>query len=159
MAKFEILTGAKLGKAINARGAAIATFKEREHQLAYSALNHVEMHGDPKYLNALLEITPANYRAGLVKWSVAYGKVTFDPKALTFAPAMKKKSDLEAAMQVAPADYTKESKGKKTATFNEVKAIQRLIDKCKEEGVNSRTIAALEGVLKVAAGPVLVAAA
>ena len=159
MAKFEILTGAALGKAIKSRGAAIKTFKEREHQLAYSALNHVEMHGDAKYLNALLEITPANYRAGLVKWSAAYGKVKFDANAKAFGPAMKKKSDMEAALAIAPADFVRDSKAKDAKAFDEVKAIQRLIEKCKDEGVNSRTIAALEGCLKVAAGPVLVAAA
>ena len=60
MTKFTVLSGSAIGKAIVSFGKAIGTFKAREHQLAFSAINHVDLHNDPKYLNALYTATPAN---------------------------------------------------------------------------------------------------
>ncbi|MCM0751527.1 hypothetical protein DEA98_09985 [Brucella pseudogrignonensis] len=68
MANFKVLKGNALGKAIEGRGEAIATFTEKEHQLAYSAIAHLDEHNDAKYVNALYAVTPVNYRAGLRAW-------------------------------------------------------------------------------------------
>lgn len=111
MASFTVLTGSALSKAIVGQGKAIATFTAREHQLAYSALNHVELHNDVKYLNALFDVTPVNYRAGLVSWAKAFGKVSFDATAKAFAYAKGKASDMEGALAVAPANYAKDANG------------------------------------------------
>lgn len=115
MANFSVIKGAALGKAIAGQGKAIATFTAREHQLAYSALVHMEAQDDKpasndvKYLNALLEVTPANYRAGLIGWATAFGRVSYDAKERVFAYAKGKTADLEGAMNVAPANYAKDS--------------------------------------------------
>ena len=78
MATFNVLKGAALGKAISGQGKAIATFTAREHQLAYSAIAHLDEHNDVKYLNALYDVTPVNYRAGLRAWAAAFSKAKFD---------------------------------------------------------------------------------
>jgi hypothetical protein len=151
MTKFTILTGSAIGKAINAFGKTIATFKEREHQLAFSALNHVDLHNDPKYLNALYAATPANYRGGLSSWALAFGRVTFDAKEGVFAYAKGKKSDLEAAMDVAPADYAKSQKeGAGEKAFDEIAELEKIIKRFAEKGASGRTLNALKGVLNVA---------
>lgn len=132
MATFNILTGAALAKAIAGQGKAVATFTAREHQLAYSALNHVELHNDPKHLNALFDVTPANYRRGLVSWATAFGKVTFDPKTKAFVYAKGKASDLEKALDIAPANYAREA----NATVE--KTAKPLIDRA--EALAKRTL-------------------
>lgn len=110
MTKFKIITGAALGNAIKGQASKIATFKAREHELAFSCLHHVEKHSDVCHLNSLLNVTPSNYRRGLILWAAAFGKVTYDAKERAFAFAKGKKSDLDGAESVAPADYEKTSK-------------------------------------------------
>lgn len=110
MTKFTIITGAALGNAIKGQASKIATFKAREHELAVSCLHHVENHSDVCHLNSLLNVTPSNYRRGLILWAAAFGKVTYDAKERVFAFAKSKKSDLDGAESVAPADYEKATK-------------------------------------------------
>lgn len=117
MTTFNILKGSALGKAIAGQGKAVATFTAREHQLAYSALSHMEPasegkapSNDPKYINALYAVTPANYRRGLVDWACAFGRVTFDKSKGEFAYAKGKKADLDGALKVAPANFAKAAK-------------------------------------------------
>lgn len=112
MATFAILTGKKLASAIAGFGKVAATFTEKTHQLAYSALNHVEQHHDACYVQSLYEATPVNYRSAIVNWATNFGKVTFDATTLTFSYAKGKKSDMEGAMDVSPADFKKESSKK-----------------------------------------------
>lgn len=157
MAKFEILTGKKLSNAIAGRGKAVATFTEREHQLAYSALHHVEMHSCPSHLNALLAGTPANYRRGLVAWASAFGKVKFDGEARSFEYAKDKKSDMDGALEVAPANYEKAAKGagKDKSAFDEVAYLDRVVKKLEEEGADPRVLQAVKGALTLAKTPVV----
>ena len=160
MAKFQVLTGKALTSAIAGRAKAVATFTEREHQIAYSALNHVELHSDVKYLNSLFDVTPANYRKGLVSWATAFGKVSFDSKERVFAYAKGKKSDMEQAMEIAPANYEKsQGKGKAAGTFDEVVYIERALKKLEEENASFRVIQAMKGVLQVAKSAHLTVAA
>lgn len=151
MAQFQILTGKALNAAIAGRAKAVATFTEREHQIAYSALHHVELHNDPKYLNALYAVTPANYRKGLRSWSAAFGKVKFDDKAGEFVYVAGKKSNMEGALEVAPANYEKAA-GKKSdgGDFDEVTYLERVLKKLEDNKANPRTIQAMRGVLTVA---------
>ena len=77
MTAFAILTGKSLKTAVASYGKTAATFTEKTHQLAYSALNHVEQHHDAIYCNAIYSATPKNYRAAVVKLMTAFGKVAF----------------------------------------------------------------------------------
>lgn len=160
MAEFEILTGKKLKNAIVGRGKAVATFTEREHQLAYSALYHVEMHSCPSHLNALLEVTPANYRRGLVSWATAFGKVKFNTEARAFEYAKDKKSEIEKALEVAPANYEREkAAGKEKSAFDQVNYLERVVKKLEEEGADPRVLQAVKGALTLAKTPAIVAPA
>lgn len=150
MSKFEVLSGKKLASAIAGRAKAVATFTEREHQLAYSALVHADMHNDPKYLNALHDVTPANYRRGLVAWAGAFGNVTFDQKSGAFVYAKGKKSDLPAALEVAPANYQKAESAKKDAAFDEVAELERIVKRFAEKGASMATLNALKATLNAA---------
>lgn len=159
MTKFTVLTGSAIGKAINAFGKTIATFKEREHQLAFSAINHVDLHNDVKYLNALYAATPANYRGGLSSWALAFGRVTFDAKEGVFVYAKGKKSDLEAAMNVAPADYAKAQKGETEGKpFDLADMVEKLIKRAGEKGASMRDLNALKVALQTIKGAEVVAA-
>ena len=151
MAQFQILTGKALNSAIAGRAKAVATFTEREHQIAYSALHHVELHNDPKYLNALYAVTPVNYRKGLRAWSTAFGKVTFDDKTAAFVYAAGKKSNMEAALATAPANFEKAA-GKKNDgnEFDEITYLERALKKLEDNKAHPRTIQAMKGVLTVA---------
>lgn len=113
MAKFQVLTGKAIAKAINSFEKTAATFAEKTHQIAYSALAHVEEHHDVIYLQALFSATPMNYRKAIVDWATGLGKVTFDAKALTFAYAKGKASDMATAFDVSPAEYARTTKGLK----------------------------------------------
>lgn len=157
MATFQVLKGGALGKAITGQGKAIATFTAREHQLAYSSLAHMEASdgkeasNDVKYLNALLAVTPSNYRKGLVSWACAFGRVSYEVETREFAYAKAKKADLAAAMEIAPANYEKASKSDETKKpFDEITYIERALKKLTDEGASHRVIKAMEGVLNVA---------
>lgn len=110
MNAFTILTGKTLKNAVAGYGKTAATFGQKTHQLAYSALNHVEQHHDAVYCNAIYSATPKNYRAAVVKWMTGFGKVVFDAVKLVFTYAKGKKSDLPAALATSPADYEKAQK-------------------------------------------------
>lgn len=110
MANFQVLTGKTLKSKIAGFGKKAATFAADLHQLAYSALNHVEEHHDAVYVTALYNAMPTNYRLSVVKWSTALGKVTFDPKTLEFSYAKGKTSDMVKAMAVSPAEFSRETK-------------------------------------------------
>ncbi|MEN5275776.1 hypothetical protein ABE527_02385 [Brucella sp. TWI432] len=156
MTQFNVLKGAALGKAITGQGKAIATFTAREHQLAYSALAHLDEHNDAKYLNALYAVTPANYRGGLRAWVLAFGKASFEADNNEFAYAKGKKSDLEKAMEIAPANYAKEAKGGKAEQpFDEIEYLEKALKRLQDKGATIQTIKAMEGVVRVAKGTAL----
>lgn len=151
MAQFQILTGKALSSAIAGRAKAVATFTEREHQIAYSALHHVELHNDPKYLNALYAVTPVNYRKGLRAWSQAFGKVKFDDATSAFAYVPGKTSNMEGALETAPANFEKAGGKKKDAgEFDEIAYLERALKKLEDNKASTRTITAMKGVLTVA---------
>lgn len=153
MTTFAILTGKALKSAIAGRAKAAATFTEREHQLAYSCLHHVEVHSCPSHLNALLAATPVNYRRGLIAWASAYGKVKMNAETREFEFAAKKTSDLPSALIVAPANYEKTAKAKaetKEKEFDEIAYLTRMIKAFGEKGGSARVAKALEGALALA---------
>ncbi|QPC87131.1 hypothetical protein GA830_10535 [Mesorhizobium sp. NBSH29] len=152
MTNFAILTGKTLAARIAGFGKVSATYAKATHQLAYSALNHVELHHDAKYMNALFNATPANYRNALVKWAVAFGKVAFDPKAgAGFTYAKAKVSDMPGAMKISPADFVKDST-KSTAEFDEMKRLESMIKLFREKGASKKMVKALEGVQRMFTG-------
>lgn len=162
MAKFAIITGKALKNAIAGRGAQIATFTEREHQLAVSALAHLGEHNDVIYVQALYDMSPANYRTGLRLWFCEFGKCNFKAgekgQGGTFVYAKSKPSNIEGAMQIAPANFEKAQKdgAAETKTFDVAAYLEKAVKKLTDENVDIRVIRAIEGALKVAKGPVVV---
>lgn len=151
MTAFAILSGKSLKAAIAGYGKIAATFTEKTHQLAYSAINHVEEHHDAIYCNALYNATPANYRAALVTWMKDFGKLTFDATTKAFTYNKAKKSDLPTALTVSPAEYAKAASTKAT-NFDEVKQLESLIKKFEEKKATPAVLNALRGVLRIAQG-------
>ena len=82
-----------------------------------------------------------------MRWSTAFGRVSFDSKAGVFEYAKAKKSDLEAAMNIAPADYVKESNAKPEAAFDEIAELEKVIKRFAEKGASMRTLNALKAAL------------
>ncbi len=163
MAQFAIITGKALKTAIAGRGAQIATFTQREHQLAVSAIAHLGEHNDVIYVQALYDMSPANYQRGLRLWFCEFGKCTFKAndigKGGTFVLAKSKASDIDGAMKVAPANFEKESAASSSAAateFNVTDYLAKVVEKLTKEGADVRVIRAIEGAKKVAAGPVVV---
>jgi hypothetical protein len=162
MAHFAIITGKALKNAIAGRGQQISTFTEREHQLAVSALAHLGEHNDIIYVQALYDMSPANYRTGLRLWFCEFGKCTFKAgekgQGGTFVYAKGKPSDIDGAMKVAPANFEKAAKEatSETKAFSAADYLTKVVKKLTDEGADIRVIRAVEGALKVAAGPVLV---
>lgn len=162
MAKFEIITGKALKSAIAGRGKAIATFTEREHQLAVSALAHLENHNDPIYVQALYDMSPANYKRGLRLWFVEFGKCTFKAaeqgQGGTFVYAKARPSNLEGAMEIAPANFEKAKKesDSEPKAFVVADYLAKVVEKLKKEDADVTVIRAVEAAVRVAGGPVVV---
>jgi hypothetical protein len=156
MSKFQILSGKALKSAIAGRGKAVDTFKEREHQIAVSCLHHVEAHSDVVHLNGMLSVTPSNYRRALILWACAFGKVTWNNNSKAFAFAKGKKSNLDGAESVAPADYEKEKKASEKAApaFDIVKYLERIYEKLDAIGADPRILANIDGAYNIARGKV-----
>lgn len=155
---FDVLKGKSLGAAIKGREKVAATFAAREHQLAYSALVHVDEHHDVIYLNRLYAVTPANYRYGLMMWAKEFGKCRFDSKTREFVFSKGKKSDLKSALNVAPANY-KPAKGDNSepAAFDEIKALEKFIERCVDKDASPTMVHGLQQILKAVKRPAVVA--
>ncbi|KQS95376.1 hypothetical protein [Rhizobium sp. Leaf386] len=162
MAKFEIITGKALKSAIAGRGKAIATFTEREHQLAVSALAHLGEHNDPIYVQALYDMSPANYRTGLRLWFCEFGKCSFKAadkgQGGTFELAKKKATDIDGAMAVAPANFEKAQKESTSepTEFNAADYLTKVVAKLEKEDADVTVIRAVQAALRVAGGPKIV---
>jgi hypothetical protein len=158
MATFSILKGRALGKAIVGQGKLVANFTQREHQLAVSCLMHVEEHSCPSHLNSLLAVTPANYRAGLKAWAVAFGKVKFNPETLVFDYNGKGETKVADMMGIAPANYIKETRAGNSGekALDEIKELTAFIKKMTEKGASIRVVEALKGALRLAETPAVV---
>jgi hypothetical protein len=162
MVKFEIITGKALKSAIAGRGQQIATFTQREHQLAVSALAHLGEHNDVIYVQALYDMSPANYQRGLRLWFLEFGKCTFKAnesgKGGVFVYAKSKPSNVEGAMEIAPANFERASKEASTEpkAFSVSDYLAKVVEKLQKEDADIRVIRAIEGALKVASGPVVV---
>jgi hypothetical protein len=151
MAKFEILNAKALSAALKTRGKAIATFKEREHQLAVSCINHAAENGRADHLNTLLEMTPGNYRLGLINWACEFGNVSYDSKERTFKIAKKKEAKIAASMDIAPADFQKAKNSKPKAAFNQVTYLENALKKLtEEEGVSPAVLRGMKDLLRLA---------
>lgn len=155
MTAFQILTGSALKSAIAGRAKAAASFTEREHQLAASCLMHVEQHSCPSHLNALYQATPTNYRAGLVAWSTAFGRVTFDKDAGVFAYAKGKKTDVDGLLAVAPANFEKQAKASARAEkeFDVATYLAKVVDTLTNKDADPRILQAVKGALNLAKMP------
>ncbi len=162
MAQFAILSGKALKTAIAGRGAQIATFTQREHQLAVSALAHLGDNNDPIYVQAIYDMSPSNYRTGLRLWFCEFGKCTFkvaeNGKGGTFILAKKRETNLDGAMKVAPANFAKEVNAATTPAkeFSASEYLAKVVEKLTKENADPRVIRAVEGAMKVAAGPIVV---
>ncbi len=139
---FKVLTGSKLKAAIAGYGKTVATFSARTHQLAFSAISHVDLHHCPSHLNALYQATPTNYRGAIRKYACAFGKVEFDKDSMSFTYKKDGKSDLDAALTVSPADYEKETKtGAPKATSDLLTRLERLAKKELESDAGQHDLA------------------
>jgi hypothetical protein len=150
---FTVLEGKKIAGAIKGFGKKCATFSGLVHQIAYSAINHVEAHHDAIYCNAFYNALPVNYRKMVADYMTAFGKVTFDSKDLTLTYAKSKKSDLESALTVSPADFqkTKKAGGEKVDTVEKALAsfLTRLEAIKDKSGLDPRVIAAAKAIANI----------
>jgi hypothetical protein len=155
MTAFQILTGSALKSAIAGRAKAAASFTEREHQLAASCLMHVEQHSCPSHLNALYQATPTNYRAGLVAWSLAFGRVAFDKGTGAFTFAKGKKTDVDGLLAIAPANFEKQSKAAARAEkeFDVAAYLAKVVDTLTNKDADPRVIQAVKGALNLTKMP------
>jgi len=155
-----IITGSKLGNAIKSHGKAAATFREREHVLAASALNHLQEHGGVEHIQALYEMTPSNYRPALRQWATEFGRCTFkaiDEKTKkplnVFVYAKGKAGNMAGALAISPAEFAKSPKARVPGEFDYVAKVDALASRIKtmlEEfetnNVPMAAIAALESL-------------
>ena len=155
MTAFQILTGSALKSAIAGRAKAAASFTEREHQLAASCLMHVEQHSCPSHLNALYQATPTNYRAGLVAWSTAFGRVAFDKSTGAFTFAKGKKTDVDGLLAIAPANFEKQAKASARAEkeFDVAAYLAKVVDTLTNKDADPRILQAVKGALNLAKMP------
>ncbi|HLP66753.1 MAG TPA: hypothetical protein VK181_04465 [Rhizobium sp.] len=153
MAKFEIITGKALKSAIAGRGKAIATFTEREHQLAVSALAHLENHNEPIYVQALYDMSPANYKRGLCTFKAAE-----QGQGGTFVYAKARPSNIAGAMEIAPANFEKATKEENSEpkAFVVADYLSKVVEKLKKEDADVTVIRAVEAAVRVAGGPSVV---
>lgn len=157
MAQFSVLKGKGIAKAIAGFGAKAATFSQLMHQIAYSALNHVEEHHDACYVQQFYDAAPVNYRAMLVTWFTNFGRVSFDAKALTFTYAKSKKSDMDGALAVSPAEFQKESKGgaaKEDTVEKVIASMMTRLEAIRDKGtkIDPRIMQAAKGLVLLAEG-------
>ncbi|MBC6714779.1 hypothetical protein H9Q09_01085 [Aurantimonas sp. DM33-3] len=148
----KILTGKTLAKRIAGYGKVAATFAAATHEVAYGAINHVEVHHCASHLNTLYNVTPTNYRGALRKWAVKFGKVAWDKDALAFTYDAKATSDLETAFTVSPAEYATDAK-KNAADFDELRTLETFLKKMQEKGATAKTIGAIEGAIRLLKKP------
>ncbi len=159
MAQFAVLKGKGIAKAISGFGAKAATFGQLVHQIAYSALDHVEEHHDACYVQQFYNAAPINYRAMLVTWFTNFGRVAFDAKSLTFTYAKSKKSDMEGALAASPAEFQKDAKGGAAKGDDTVeKAVASLITRLEaiadKTSVDPRVMQAAKGLQRLVSGQV-----
>jgi hypothetical protein len=148
----KLLTGKALEAAIGGYSKKVATFRDSLHVLAASAINHVNQHGDVKYLEAVYNMTPANYQPSLRGYMAAFGRVKFDKDAKTFVVVKNKKGDTEGALAVSPADWQRArnegDKPEKTAEQARKALIKRLESLKEIESLDKRAIAILTSTIK-----------
>lgn len=149
-----IIVGKKLGNAIKAHGKASATFREREHLLAVSAIAHHAEHGGAEHIQSLYDMTPTNYRPALRKWACEFGRFTFKAEDKAFIFAKSKKGDLEAAMAISPAEFEKSGSTRTPSTeydfvapFTTFKArAEKLLEEFEAKNVPMNVVAIMEGL-------------
>lgn len=159
-----LLAGSKLGNAIKSHGKAAATFREREHVLAASALNHLQEHGGVEHIQALYEMTPSNYRPALRQWATEFGRCTFkaiDEKTKkplnVFVYAKGKAGNMAGALAISPAEFAKAPAARVAGQFDYVakvesiaSRIEKLIEEFEGNNVPMAAVAALEALHEAA---------
>ncbi|GHB34005.1 hypothetical protein GCM10007094_23740 [Pseudovibrio japonicus] len=126
---FKVLSGKALTRAISGYGKTATTFSQRTHQLAYCALLHVEEHNCASHIAKLYQSSPTNYRGQIREYACALGKVTFDTETQEFAYSKGKKSDLETALKVSPAEFLREKKKGTPASKSFADRLSALVEK------------------------------
>ncbi|KZL17674.1 hypothetical protein PsAD2_03010 [Pseudovibrio axinellae] len=126
---FKVLSGKALSRAISGYGKTAASFAQRTHQLAYCALLHVEEHNCASLLTKLYESSPTNYRTQIREYACALGKVAFDTDKQEFAYSKGKKSDMETALRVSPAEFQREIKQSASASKSFADRLSALVEK------------------------------
>lgn len=155
-APFKILSGKSLKNAIAGYGKKAATFSQATHQLAYSAINHVDEHNCASHINALYQATPTNYRGALRQWACHFGKVKFVTESMTFEYNKSAKSDLEGALSISPADYTKATRKGPSKTTPLIDRIEKMIQKELASDTGDHDLAKkLQSFLKAQSAPAL----
>jgi hypothetical protein len=156
MAQFQVLEGKKIAGAIKGFGAKAATFSTLVHQIAYSAINHVEQHHDAIYCNAFYNALPVNYRKMVTDYMTAFGKVSFDAKELVFAYSKGKKSDLETALTVSPAEFQRQKKAGMERVDTVEKALASFLTRLQaikdKSGLDPRVLSAAKGIAALIGG-------
>lgn len=120
------------------------------HQVAVSCINHVELHGDIRVCNRLIDSMPkSSRRLALIKWFEDYGKLSYTTETKNFAYDNNKETDLTTAQAVPFWEHTKEQN---PMIFDLDKAINNLIKRAesamnKEQEVDK---AKYEALLKLA---------
>ncbi len=144
-----LIAGKNLKSAINAYGKQAATFAEKMHQLAASAVAHLNAHNELCYVQQLYDATPLNFRPVLREYIVNFGKVKFNAiDAKTKAPVNKfelstgKKlpENAESVMlTVTPSEFAKAAKSgnaadpKKYDAKAKLESLQRSIETMMED--------------------------
>lgn len=164
-----LFAGKKIGNAIASHGKAIATHAEKDHVLAASALRHCATENDPCYMQALYDVTPSNYRKPLRTWFTAFGNVSVETDkagVVTFKYSKGKKANLDGALNVSPAEYSKApGKAGKAGEYSfkgklesAVKSLESLLETFEEKKAAPTVIKALEATLDAARKAVKAAA-
>lgn len=154
MKNFTVLKGKALANAIAGFGKVSATYTERTHQIAYSAIAHLDEHNCVRHLNALFAATPANYRGAIMKWACHFGKAKFNAESKAFEYSKGKQSDLPSAYLVSPAEFVKPSGKKSAGTYNPEKRLEsfykELLDnRAKGAAIDPRIISGIEGIIRL----------
>lgn len=160
----KILKGAALTRAVAGIRKKADTFSKAIHETAYGALLHVEDHQCPSHLNKLIDSVPVNYRGMIMAYAKAFGRVAWDTETKAFTFAKGKKSDLDTAFRVSPANYERDTKAAKAADTPftveaEIAMIEKFIERIADKGARKKTLSALRGVVQVAKGTAIKQAA
>ena len=120
---------------------------------ALSVINHVELHGDPSLMNAMVTAMPKGSRVNaLNEFLETFGRVTFNPTAKAFEYSKDGVTDLEGAEATVWTDFKAEPPYKGLDLRESIlvlikKAEERKTSTNKDDKVPAELITALEGLV------------